>query len=471
MHRPDPEQHLHGVVARIKRNSLKLYQDFWDQTAEGRRNRRVILTGAANAVSTASVAVVGLASIAITIPYLGREQYGMWVTTLSWIQLLAVADLGIGNSLVNRLASSYADGDLEDARMAISTSFFLTAAAAMLLIVLGFSALAAAHWTGTMFRLGPQPGAMETLVMVMLVGTAIDIPLGTAGRVYSAMQEGYVTAIWMIVASVLSLAGVYVTVRLGLGLPFVAGGALLGRLVSKVAATAVLVRSKPALKPSSAAIDKTCARELLSLGSWYSAANIGFILESQVLYLVGPAAVGFSAVAEGAIVHRIYGTLLMVPMFFIGPLWPAYGEALKRRDDRWVKRTLSLSRRLGFFCIIGATAIGTVVGPAGIRWWLHGRVSTDRVLLAAGGLWFAQRVWREVHTTFLNGAGRLRGQGTYGVAGAIVEAVLAYLGGRRFGTPGVFAGWFLGFAVLTGGCLILECSRTLRNREADLALG
>jgi len=67
------------------------------------------------------------------------------------------------------------------------------------------------------------------------------------------------------------------------------------------------------------------------------------------------------------------------------------------------------------------------------------------------------RLWREVHTTLLNGAGRLQGQGTYGIASVAVQAILAYLLGKRYGAVGIFLGWFLGFGLVSGVLLIRDC--------------
>ncbi len=442
-----PANALHPIFSRIP---------FLARLFSRGRDSRIALTGLANGLSTGIAALTGLASIGIAVPYLGPEQYGLWVSALSWIQLLGIADLGIGNSLVNELAQSYAADDKDRAGEAVSTSLFLTSAAGLLVLVLTLLVLALLQAAGHGLAYGPGNSAWS-LTIVILVATAIDLPLGTPGRVYLAVQEGYLNALWTILGSLLGLAGVYAGIHLRLPLPYVAGGALFGRAAAKAGSFVAVLVTKPWLRPRISGVSRRCTKQLLGLGIWYFAANIGFMLESQILYLVGPTVIGLAAVGEAAIVHRVYATVLAIPMLFLAPLWPAYAEALHRNDHAWVRSTLAHARWLGAISTVVAVGGVTLAGPTGLRWWLHGKIMPSRLLLASGGLWLAMRLWREVHTTLLSGAGRLRGQGTYGVVSAGLQAILASVFGRAYGAPGVFLGWFLGFALISGILLVWEC--------------
>jgi O-antigen/teichoic acid export membrane protein len=43
-------------------------------------------------------------SVPLTLTYLGSERYGMWMAISSIVALLAFADFGLGNGLVNAIA-------------------------------------------------------------------------------------------------------------------------------------------------------------------------------------------------------------------------------------------------------------------------------------------------------------------------------------------------------------------------------
>ena len=68
------------------------------------RSRRAALSSAAGLTARGITLFVTLATIPIALNYLGTERFGVWATLAAIISLLAFADLGIGNGLVNLLA-------------------------------------------------------------------------------------------------------------------------------------------------------------------------------------------------------------------------------------------------------------------------------------------------------------------------------------------------------------------------------
>ena len=76
-------------------------------TQEGRakeRHRRIVLSAIASAMAKIISITTALISVPLTLHYLGPERYGMWMTISSLAALLAFADLGIGNGMLNAIA-------------------------------------------------------------------------------------------------------------------------------------------------------------------------------------------------------------------------------------------------------------------------------------------------------------------------------------------------------------------------------
>ena len=65
-----------------------------------RRLRRAFATSATSLVARVSGLVSFLVIVALTVPYLGPERYGVWMTVLSVVGLLTLANLGMGNALI-----------------------------------------------------------------------------------------------------------------------------------------------------------------------------------------------------------------------------------------------------------------------------------------------------------------------------------------------------------------------------------
>ena len=77
-------------------------------TQEGMAAERYRMAAWASLVNFASTGLGMLAliiTVPMTLPYLGPERFGIWMTVASFAGLLSFMDLGVGNGLINRIAS------------------------------------------------------------------------------------------------------------------------------------------------------------------------------------------------------------------------------------------------------------------------------------------------------------------------------------------------------------------------------
>src|SRR5579863_3122195 len=109
----------------------------------GRLLRAVLSGGVALVVSSA----ITLLSLPLAVGYLGAERYGVWATittTAVWINLL---DLGIANTLTNKVSHAYARNDKQYAARFLTNALVLTSAMAGLAAIAGAGLLRSVNWT------------------------------------------------------------------------------------------------------------------------------------------------------------------------------------------------------------------------------------------------------------------------------------------------------------------------------------
>ena len=87
---------------------------------EQRNRERYRLAACAVAANVASKALAMVLSVKLTIPYLGAERFGVWMTFASLSAMLAFLDLGVGNALTNRIASAAAQDQPQGLRRAVT---------------------------------------------------------------------------------------------------------------------------------------------------------------------------------------------------------------------------------------------------------------------------------------------------------------------------------------------------------------
>ena len=85
------------------------FRRFDTTTAEGRANERyrlATLAVIANVANRGLGMLVLLAGVALSLPYLGPERLGVWMTVASLVAVLSFMDLGIGNAMVAAVAAA-----------------------------------------------------------------------------------------------------------------------------------------------------------------------------------------------------------------------------------------------------------------------------------------------------------------------------------------------------------------------------
>src|SRR5438552_857444 len=152
------------------------------------------MTALANGCARGMSLIVLLVSVRLALHYLGKEQYGLWITIVSLVALLNFADLGLANGLISAVSRAEGEGRREHSRQLISSAYVLLIAAACLLGALFAAFYAWVPWASianvssrdAIAAAGPSVAAA---VGCFLVG----LPLSIVSRLQFGLQEGFVS--------------------------------------------------------------------------------------------------------------------------------------------------------------------------------------------------------------------------------------------------------------------------------------
>ena len=284
--------------------------------------------------------LMGVASVPLTVHYLGAERYGVWLTISSFLLWVALTDFGLaGNALVNVLSEAVGNDDREMARHYAASAFW---ALVIIAVVLGAVFLATFQFIPwrAVFRVSQRVSARELEVTCGLVLAlfVINLPLNLLRSLYNAHQDGYLANIWGIAYAVLSLLGLIIVTRFHGGLPqlvvAISGVPALSLLANAYYA---FVRRYPWLAPAPSAVRWNCIRRLLKLGGQYMVlqlASLG-IYQSQAMIITQT--LGPSQVVIFVVTYKV--VTLPMDLVYMGtvPFIAAVAEAKARRDWKWIK--------------------------------------------------------------------------------------------------------------------------------------
>ena len=109
------------------------------------------------------------ALVPLTLHYLDKTQYGIWLTLASVLGWFSFFDIGIGNGLRNKLSEALASNNLLLARIYVSTSYALVSIIFLSMIVLFWIINPFLNWAAILNV--PEAMNMEITKMVLYVFT------------------------------------------------------------------------------------------------------------------------------------------------------------------------------------------------------------------------------------------------------------------------------------------------------------
>lgn len=422
---------------------------FEQDTPSGRsaeRYRRAALTAMADVVAKASAMVLMFVSVAVTIPYLGSERFGIWATITSLTAMLSLLDLGMGNALINRIAGASTDTDKAVLLKTVSGGLAALAGLGAIVgaLLLGFAAIA--PWSA-IIKLSDPANVAETrraaMVFAVLFGSNI---LATGVRsIFQGLQRGYVAHVATAAAYLVAVVAVWLGARSQVDVPTLLLLTFGIQLLASVPLLA-LALSEQLLSWPGIGGALTEAKALIRIGWLFLMLQIGAMIAWGGDSLMIAHVRGADDVTVFNIVQRAFMFVAMPLALASAPLWGAYAEAKARNEYAFLERTLKASLRLVLIAgLVGVSLIVFVSQPL-IAWWTNDAVTVPFDLTIAFALLTLTQGLGAALGVFLNGTSIIKPQiaaimpliifgfplkwyflGNYGISSFVFCSLFAYV--------------------------------------------
>ncbi len=467
---------FHSLIFWSRQGALLIrFKKFDTATPEGRskeRYRRAALTSLAQGAAKGVAVLTMLISVPLTLTYLGPERYGMWMTISSVILMIGFADLGMGLGLLNAVSEAHGQEDRQAAAGYVSSGFFMLSGLAALILIFFVMAYPWVPWP-RIFNVKNLLASQEAgpVMAAFMVFFVLNLPLGVVQRVQLAYQEGFLNSLWESAGKILGLMGLFLVIYLKAGLVWlvlvVAGGPVLAWLVNSIV---VFNYQHPWLRPRLKNCNSAFARKIFKIGLSFFALHMLVKLTYSSDNLIIAQLLGAEAVSQYAIPAQMFGLCLIIMNMVIGPLWPAYSEAMARGEIAWAEKTLN--RTLVVLLIVVGIPSGLLVilGPWLLKLWVGNKITPSFPLLLGFGIWTLILSIGGSMSMFLNAANIFGFQIICNTLTFIVSVIAKVLLARSFGLPGVVWGTIIVYFF----CFLLPysiyLSRLFANRAAAARL-
>jgi O-antigen/teichoic acid export membrane protein len=106
----------------------------------------------------------------------------------------------------------------------------------------------------------------------------------------------------------------------------------------------------------------------------------------------------------------MFNTALIIFNVIMGPMWPAYGEAIARGDILWVKKTYSRSLKIILLTTALLSVFFIIFGNKILYFWVGPQISPPLLLNIGLGLWIVVCAFGGTMSILLNASGIYRFQ-------------------------------------------------------------
>jgi O-antigen/teichoic acid export membrane protein len=407
------------------------------------RGRRAALTALAATVAKVISMAAQLISVPLTLHYLGVERYGMWMTISSFMSVLAFADFGIGNGVLNAVSRAYGKDDVEQIRRYVSSGLLILSTIAMAVLLLFAVAYDFVPWF-KLFNVSTDLARRDSgpALAAFVLCFAIAIPTGLIQNAQLGLQRGFMANLWQCLGSVLGLAALLVAIheRAGVAVLVLAlvGTPLLANVANGIVFFGWL---SPEISPRWKMVSKQAIGPITHIGFMFFLMQIETAIFFVSDNIVIAQLLGASAVTIYAVPQRMFNLIAIGLTVAMGPLWPAYGEAVSRGDHAWAISTLKKS-------LVAAVGLSLIVCPFLVifgNWLIHVWVgpSVTAPLLLLIGLAAWQVAWQVAHAVnrafsmYFNGINVIGFQLLIGGVTAVTAVLLKIYWVTRIGVAGV----------------------------------
>lgn len=433
------------------------------------RRSQSVIRGTATALAGRVIGLgVGIASVPLTIGYLGPERYGVWVTIGTFLAFLSFTDFGVANSLTNALGKAYGEERHDVARRYVSSAFGVFCALAV--VILAVSIPLAPRLATALF---PQVQSALTraeipsALIIAFVVFALNFPLLITNKVLSTHGENALANLWSMAANIANLGAILLVIWLRGGLPWlVLGCSGLGLAINIACAVWLFGFRKPWLRPTLAGLDRDVMRDLFSTGWKFLVIGAAWMINSETDNLVIAHYLGAASVTPYNVALNLFASATALQTLAYPSLWPAYTHAYAQKDYAWIRRTFRSNFKISFAIAVVVVLFLTVFGTAIIRFWAGESAVPPFSVLIWMGLWNLMLSHLYVGSCFLNATGHLRGMLIYGTITAVLNIALSIAFAKTYGIAGVIAGTVIAFALANYVPTFLEVRSIMRKFPA-----
>lgn len=409
--------------------------NFWNNPDARTRklNRSIVLSFGFKGLGM----LISLVLVPMTLHYLNKYEYGLWITISSLVFWVHYFDIGLTNGLRNRLTQALAENNLPLARVYISTTFALLAliAGGVTIIFLIFSSFA--DWY-SLLNVDRNVPDLRLTINTVTICMCVNFVLSIIGAIYTSHQHNWVNNLIVCMGSLSSFIWIWIlTHTTAASLQAVAVAYALCPVL--VNATLIFISFRWIFReerPGWRHVQWDKSGQLLSLGFRFFFIGICDLVLFSTSNIVISRLFSPAEVTPYSITYRYFNLMNVAFTILLSPLWSAITDAWSRDEWNWIRNSVHKMLRVWSVSFI-VVALMVVCYKFVFRIWIGNMVEVPLSLVVIMGVYTMIFNLMYLFATYCSGVEKLKSPMVSKGLAALIFIPLAVFLSHQMGIDGV----------------------------------
>lgn len=391
-----------------------------------------------------------MALVPVSINYLGKVEYGIWLTLASILSWLINLDFGIGNGLRNKLAESLALNDLKLARIYVSTAYTVFAFGISIALIFYILVRGIFNWGDILKAPSDYFELLNILVLWVIILFLVQFLLKLITSIINADQRPALNGLLSLSINASTLVIIFLLSKTTEQsfTTFAIVSSCVPVFVFLIASFILFGGHYRKIAPSFKYIDFKYSSGLVKLGIQFFIIQISSLIVFTtdniiIAQLFGP---------EQVVIYNVaYKYFYMIPLVFnviLAPFWSAFTEAYVKQEYDWIKN--SIKKLIMAWTVLSfAALIMVMIANIVYSIWVGLEIQVPFILSVFTGIFVIIANWNNIFGYFINGVGKIRISLYYSIFIALLNIPLSVLLAKYFGLG------ISGVILATNLCLII----------------
>lgn len=365
--------------------------------------------------------------VPLLIVFLGKVEYGVWITIFSIVNWIFTFDIGIGQGLRNELTKALSLKDFDKASSLVSTSYILMTIFALMILIVGSAIIYMTDFQDALNYNGQENGFIQLFIFLSLIFTVLNFILSLYKKLYLAIHKSYaielISSIFLsaylfciFLLNTLDQPGNLITLILIFG--------ILNILIS-LTATIVFFKTKKQLRIIYTLFDKKLARTLFGLGSNFFLINISLLIILSTDNIIISNMLGPNHVTDYSVVQRLFQLLIVGFGVVLAASWGLYSEAIVKKDYTWIYGNIKKMKFLYTGIILAGLLLFFGIDVILKLWLGETPINLPEGLVLGNLIYALMFCFTNIYFYFINATGNIKLQMYLYIIGAFLNIPLS----------------------------------------------